>query len=155
LLLVRRSPATLAVSGLSFFPALVEEPAILETALVQLDQPPCGFVDWNLASLQPIYHACRSYARLAQHIAELTGKTAPDNAWVAGLLAPLGWLALCATDPQRAADCLADPEYRDQPARTQQRHWGMDQAAIARRIAGRWRLPGWLTAICGHLGLPV
>jgi two-component system, NtrC family, sensor kinase len=155
LLLVRRSPQALAISSLSFFPSLVEEPAILEAALVQLEQPPCGFVDWNLASVQPIYGACRVIARLSQHIAEVTGRTAPDNAWVAGLLAPLGWLAVCATAPQLAATCLADADRRDQPVRTQQRHWGIDQAAIARRLAGRWRLPLWLAAVAGHLGLPL
>jgi two-component system NtrC family sensor kinase len=155
LLLIRCSPEMLAVSGLSFFPALAEEPAVLEAVLTQLDRLPAGFVDWSQTLLQPIYHACRTYARLSQRVAELTGKVSPDNAWVAGLLAPLGWLAVCATEPRNTAACLADAEFHAHPARTQEQHWGMDQAAIARRVARRWRLPGWLAAVAGHLGLPV
>jgi two-component system, NtrC family, sensor kinase len=155
LLLVRLSSQTLTTSGLSFFSALVEDPNILATALAQLDQPPAGFVDWDQPGLRPILHACRNYAQLSERIAELTGKTSPDNAWVAGLLAPLGWLAVCATDPHRATICHADGDFGDQPAQTQQRHWGMDQAAIARRLARQWRLPGWLAAVSGHLSLPL
>ena len=56
--------------------------------------------------------------------------------WIAtsaGLLAPLGWLAVAAVDPERAADCLADPELPRDPLGTQRRHWGLDQGGIARQ----------------------
>src|SRR5262249_43822219 len=77
----------------------------------------------------------------------------PENAWVAGLLAPLGWLAVCVIDPGRAAVCLTDPALPRHPARTQKRHWGADHSAIARRLARHWRLPGWLAGGVGHRGL--
>src|SRR5438105_4767739 len=78
----------------------------------------------------------------------------PDQAWVAGFLAPLGWLAICAVNPAEAAACLADPAFRQDPVGTQQKRWGYDQAAIARRLARRWRLPDGLAVVIGHLGLP-
>jgi two-component system, NtrC family, sensor kinase len=155
LLLVRHTSETPTPSGPSLFPALFENPSVLESAIRQLDQAPAGIIDWCQAGLGHVHQACLAYARFAERIAEVTGKCHPDHAWVAGLLAPLGWLGVCATDPGQAAACLADPEFTSHPARTQEQHWGADQAALARRLARRWRLPGWLTAVAGHLGLPV
>jgi two-component system NtrC family sensor kinase len=43
----------------------------------------------------------------------------------------------------------------DIAARLQRELWGLDQSAIARRLAVGWRLPPWLTAIAGHLGMPL
>src|SRR5439155_541601 len=83
------------------------------------------------------------------------GRCDPENAWVAGLLTPLGWLAMCATNPTQGANCFAEPTFSRQPVQTQQRLWGFDQAALARRLARRWRLPSWLAVVVGHLGLPV
>ena len=65
----------------------------------------------------------------------------PDEAWACGLLAPLGWLGVCAADPAAAAACLADAEFARNPSQTQRRRWGLDQSALARRLARRWRLP--------------
>src|SRR5204863_3201586 len=87
--------------------------------------------------------------------ADCTGHCDPECAWVAGLLAPLGWLAVCAVHPASVALCLDDPNHAVHPAAVEQVHWGFDQAAIARRLARRWRLPGWLAAVAGHLALPV
>src|SRR5262249_46221590 len=105
-------------------------------------------------SIRPIYHACLLYARLAERVAELTGRSDPDNAWVAGLLAPLGWLAVCAAHRDSAAACLADPALAHNAVATQERYWGHDQAAIARRLLRRWRLPRWVSIVVGDLGLP-
>ena len=88
-------------------------------------------------------------------MSELSGRCDPENAWVAGLLAPLGWIAVCAVDPGKAADCLADQAMAQDPAALQQRHWGMDQGALARRLLRSWRLPRWLALVIGHLGLPL
>jgi signal transduction histidine kinase len=73
---------------------------------------------------------------------------------VCGLLAPLGWVALCAADPPAVAAALADPELARDALACQRRLWGLDHAAYARRLARHWRLPGWLTAVAGHLSLP-
>src|SRR5262249_34336686 len=111
-------------------------------------------VDWSQEAVQPIYDACLTFARLTQRLAERTGRCDPEAAWTCGLLAPLGWLAMCAVDPNAVSDCLADPALRSDPAETQRRHWGIDQAAIARRLARRWRLPAWASAAAEHLHLP-
>jgi signal transduction histidine kinase len=155
LLLVRDTSQASAASSDSLFSAVFDEASLLESALCQLDQAPAGFIDWGQASLQPINHACLTYARLAERIAEITGKCHPERAWVSGLLAALGWLAVCATEPERAFTCLADPDFKANPARTQERHWGMDHAALSRRLGRRWRLPSWFAAVAGHLALPV
>ena len=176
LLVVRRVARSLSTTAISFFPALLREPAILEGALQFLtselpesraavdeaigqttDSGPgtvAGFVDWYQPAMRPIYHACLLYARLAQRVAEMTGSSDPDNAWVAGLLAPLGWLAVCAANPQSVTACQEDAALAQDSVGTQQRYWGLDQAAIARRLLRSWRVPRWLPLVVGHLGLP-
>ncbi len=152
-LLVARQ--AVAPPGLPCFPALLLDPSVLEGAVRHLRQPDPDFVDWNQPAVLPVYHAGFTYAHLAVRIADCSRRSDPDLAWVAGLLAPLGWLAVCAADPEQAAACLADPELARLPQATQQRHWGHDHASIARRLARRWQLPGWLAAVVGHLGLTV
>ncbi|TMQ34651.1 MAG: HDOD domain-containing protein [Planctomycetota bacterium] len=176
LLVVRRVARSLSTTAISFFPALLREPAILEGALRFLtselpesraavdeaigqttDSGPgtvAGFVDWYQPAMRPIYHACLLYARLAQRVAEMTGSSDPDNAWVAGLLAPLGWLAVCAANPQSVTACQEDAALAQDSVGTQQRYWGLDQAAIARRLLRSWQVPRWLALVVGHLGLP-
>ncbi len=154
LLIVRQAGAVLSTPALSFFPALLHQGSVLEGA-VQLLEQPGGFVDWNLPTVQPIYRASLSYAYWASALAERSGRCDPDNAWVAGLLAPLGWLAVAAVAPEQTEAVLGQKEQPNGLARLQARLWGFDQAGIARRLARRWRLPPWLAAIVGHLGLPV
>ena len=149
LLVVREALPRRSISGLSFFPALLTDPAVLEAALRYLDGSEGGYVDWNDPAVRPIYRTSLHYARAARLVAEQADCCAADNAWICGLLAPLGWLAAAALDPAQAAACLANK------ALCPQRVWGMDPCAIARRLCHAWRLPAWLTAVCGHLALPV
>jgi signal transduction histidine kinase len=155
LLVVRQAPSLRAISAVSFYPALLDNPAFLEEAVRRLETPGPGWVDWNLSSVQPVYQSALCYAQTAQALAEQTGLCDPENAWVAGLLVPLSWLGVCAVNPDRAAACLADPEFVRQPSETQRRHWGVDAAGLGRRLARRWRLPDWVAAIVGNLALPV
>jgi signal transduction histidine kinase len=136
-----------------FFANAFEQASPIEDALRLLDGAD-GFVDWNRPAVQPVYDACLTFAHLARRLAERTGQGDPEAAWACGLLAPLGWLAMCAVDPEAVADCLADPALRADPAETQRRHWGIDQAAIARRLARRWRLPAWVSAAAEHFHMP-
>jgi signal transduction histidine kinase len=154
LLILRQAPEQTG-SPTSFFPAAVHEPAVLLEAARLLEASGPGYVDWSQPAVKPIYHACRMFARLAHRLAERTGRSDPDNAWAAGLLAPLGWLAITAVDPDQAATCLADPDLPAHPVLVQQKHWGFDHAGIARRLARRWHLPRWLIAVAGHLDLRV
>jgi signal transduction histidine kinase len=135
-------------------PLLLDDPAILEGALDFLGKPAAGFVDWDRPEVLPVYRACLEFARHAEQLAGHSGLCDPEEAWIGGLLAPLGWLAVCAADPAAAAACLADPGFAEDPARCQQRLWNLDQSAIARRLARAWQLPAWLAAVVGHLGLP-
>ncbi len=131
-LLARCLPAGPLSPRQSLFPSLAHGPVVLDEALRHLDGS-CA-VDWRESSRAPIYEASLAYAATAERLAEQTGRVDADSAWAAGLLAPLGWLAMAVGAPERAA---------------------LDHAAVARRLARRWRLPLWLTAIVGHLALPV
>jgi signal transduction histidine kinase len=153
LLVLRQASVTPSLPSLSFFPALLHEPNILQDAIRLLNKSGPGFVAWNQDALRPIYQASLTFARLAESLAERTGRGDPDNAWVTGLLAPLGWLALAALEPTSAAACLADSQLPHDPVHAQRDHWGIDQSAIARRLCRRWRLPRWLAMIAGHLNL--
>jgi two-component system NtrC family sensor kinase len=154
LLLARHAPEPISPTSRSFVEPVLADAAILETVISHLDHGASGFVDWKRSGLVPIHRACTSYAFLAARIAEATERCSPDRAWIAGLVAPLGWLAVCATQPDLAEACLADPDFKDHPARTQERCWGLDASALGRRLARRWRLPRWMAAIVGHLSLP-
>jgi two-component system NtrC family sensor kinase len=137
-----------------YLPALLTGPDLLDEALDLLDREPAGFVDWSDPGVRPVYDACLAYAGGARRLAAETGCCDPDVAWVCGLLAPLGWLALCAVDAAAVAACLNDAALPHDPTAAQRRHWGLDHTAVARRLCRRWRLPPWLTAIAGYLALP-
>lgn len=126
---------------------------ILEDALGQLAGTGAGFVEWNAPTLEPIYRSCLRHAQLAARLAAHAKGVEPEAAWVAGLLAPLGWLAMSAVDTSRTLACLNDPRFPQSPASAQERGWGLDQASIARRLCRRWNLPRWLSAVVSHLDL--
>src|SRR5439155_9143174 len=113
LLVARQVARTLITPAISFFPAVLRDPAILDgpidflspqcvvrspwsaaenmeaqAADLGLGAPGC-FVDWYDPRIRPIYHNCLLSARLAERVSELSGRCDPENAWVAGLLAPL------------------------------------------------------------------
>ena len=155
LLLLRQAAGGREPSGLSFFPALPHQPAVLESAARLVTGAGIRFVDWSQPGVLPVYQSSLLYARLAAFLAEQTQCTEPDHAWVAALLAPLGWFAVCAVAPAQAAECLADPDLARDPVTVQANRWGLDQAGIARRLNRRWRLPRWLGAVTGHLELNV
>jgi two-component system NtrC family sensor kinase len=105
-------------------------------------------------SLRKIVDSCRMLARLSHRLASRTGKCDPEQAWCAGLLAPLGWLGVCTVAPEVAAACLDDPEFHRDPAGSQLRHWRITQADLARRLASNLHLPDWLAGVIGWLDLP-
>jgi signal transduction histidine kinase len=165
-----RMPATLVWSQVRADPGMVlllarhagsktslvealRDPALLARALHFFHLP--AFVDWNQPHLLPIYETCVAQARLAHALACQVPDADPDHAWIGGLLAPLGWLAACAIDPETTAQTLQDPDLVANAAQVQQKTWGLEHSAIARRLCRRWGLPAWLSTIIGHLGLPV
>jgi two-component system NtrC family sensor kinase len=150
LLLVRHALPPATVSGLSLFPALLRDAAVLDAARAYLGDraASAAWVSWDRPEVRPVYQAALSCARLAAQLAEETNRCDPENAWVAGLLTPLGWLAACTADPARAAAALENWQKR------RERTPDFDPTGVARRLARRWRLPAWLTAVIGYLGLP-
>jgi signal transduction histidine kinase len=130
-------------------------PAALARVLTMLGQEPCGILDRTNPSVQPVLATAQDCAAIAHDLATRSRQADPQAAWVAGLLAPVGWLAIAAVRPDALSECLADDALAREPNAVQRRHWGMTAAQIARRLARRWELPPWLTAIVGHLDVPV
>ena len=155
LLLLRQAPPVAATSACSFYSSLLHEPGVLRLALECLGADNAAFTDWRHATLQPIYNAALTSATAAEALAQASDRSNPEHAWVGALLAPLGWL-VAAIDVEGVRPCIAARSLSsDDLGKLQQRTWGLDHGAIARRLALRWRLPPWLTAIVGHLGMPL
>lgn len=153
LLLLLRSPS-LVPAEMPFPEALSPDAKTLELALHLLDQP-APFLDWNDPRARPLYDAARCLARLCRAIARHTGRLDPDQAWCAGMLAPLGWFALAAIDPGRVANTLLDAAFSRFPQETPRSRLGVDPVLLARRLLRSWDLPTWLGGILSHLDLPL
>jgi two-component system, NtrC family, sensor kinase len=138
----------------AFFPDDIEHsPLVLESALRHVQQNSPGIVDWLHPDVMPIHAAALAYARIAEMIALRVGRCDSACAWIGGLLAPLGWFAVCAIEPEAAADCLRHPDFADDAPEMQQELWGLDAHGLGRRLARRWAFPDWLRAVVGYLGL--
>ncbi len=168
LLLLRHLASPSRAEPVIPWPALILKPlhsaGLIEFVLNRLRQPPCGTVPWDLEPAGGVLRCSLVCARLARSLASQVGLIAPDQAWVCGLLAPLGWLALCAVNPAAVTAALPTtgnsqvgrpppmptPDHR----RQQESVWGITHSALARRLARSWGLPGWMVALVGRLGLP-
>jgi signal transduction histidine kinase len=129
--------------------------SLLETALQFLSNSATPMIDWRLPEAARVAAIAQRQAWLAAELAARVPGCCPQRAWMGGLLAPLGWLALAALDSPHSASAFNSTELHQDAARWQRERWGMDHVAIARRLARLWRLPTWLTALLGHLGLHV
>ncbi len=129
--------------------------SILETALHFLQNAAIPCIDWRQPAAAQIASVAQRQAWLAAELATRLAGCDPERAWTAGLLAPLGWLALAALEPNQAAEALHLLDTDHDAPRWQRERWGMDHTAIARRLSRLWRLPAWLVPILGHLGLHV
>ncbi len=128
---------------------------VLESALELLENACVPFVDWRAAGAARVAAVAQRQAWLAGEIAARVAGGDAERAWVAGLLAPLGWLALTAQDSAQLDSALAELD-RNAAAHVWQREaWGLDHTALTRRLARQWRLPAWLVAVVGNLGLHV
>jgi len=128
--------------------------ASLARALELLQTNTAPFIDWNARGPCYVYRKSLEIAQLSQTIAQTIGRCDADQAWSAGLLAPLGWMAICAVDPNRVADDLQAFARHGYCASWQCEFWGLDHAAITRRLSRRWQLPDWLGSVVSYLGLP-
>ncbi len=166
-LTLRRDPAALLLccrhslsipnptGAITVLPARFLDPRLLETVLQWFRHDRGYWVDWRQPTVLPVYQTALAIAHHARIIAALTGACDSKAAWTAGLLVPLGWFAVAAVDPLAVADCRTDCGFAEDPSETQQRHWGLDHAAIARRLLRHWQLPDWLRLAVGHVDLPI
>ncbi len=152
LLVARASAKSSRTADRSVGSMLTRHSRLFDVAIRLMDEAP--FVPWGNRAVAPVYHAALQYAQVAGFLAEQTRSCDAANAWAAGLVAPLGWFAVCAVSPDHATACLSDPRFNANSTATQRRHWGTDHSAIARRLNRRWRLPPWLSTVTGHLDLP-
>lgn len=152
LLLVRTLPSESA-PNLATLEAAFRSADLLDLARQNLCAQSTGYVDWSNPNIQPVYQASVNFARLAWLLAQRIGCD-PVCAWIGGLLAPLGWLAIGAVDADAAGECLSRLGRGPHLPEMQRQLWGHDAPAIARRLARRWQLPLWLHAIVGYLALP-
>ncbi|MDY3556809.1 HAMP domain-containing sensor histidine kinase [Gemmata sp. JC717] len=128
--------------------------ALPSTAAAHLQAVPGAWVDPECE----VAKRCRTFARaaapFARRLAEHTRRACGERAAALAALAPLGWLAVAAVDPGTARKPLYDAE-APAAAATQVAIWGLDQGAVARRLANRWRLPEWVASALGNFNLPV
>jgi signal transduction histidine kinase len=151
LLLARHFPAG---TEPNFPDSVFHTPDVLETALRQLHDVPWSPIDWSLPETRPVQQAALACAALAESLARRIGGLDPECCWVGGLLAPLGWFAICAVDPDAVGECLRQPVYADRLTESQRELWRLDASSIGRRLSRRWKLPLWLGAVTGYLNLP-
>ena len=153
LLLLRTLPSESA-PHLKTLEGALRSADLLDLARQNLRNHAAGYVDWSGSSVAPVYQAGVNFARLAWLLSQRIGCD-PACAWIGGLLAPLGWLAVCAVDSDSVAECRQQALLPQRQAEWQRRCWGQDAPALARRLARRWQLPLWLHAIVGYLGMPL
>lgn len=128
--LVRYSRPTPTADTFAFDSATILQPAPCDTAAELLERFP------DLPELDPdspTVAAARVLAEAARDVAMRTGLCAPDAAWVAGLLSCLGEMVSSLVPLSPGGE----------------QRGGITTTQIARRLAGRWRLPAWLTVAVG------
>lgn len=141
-----------AAAGVPFRQS-IRDGAPLELALKQIRNSDWTPIDWQVAGPADVHAVCLQQARLAEILAGSVGDCDPLQAWACGLLAPLGWLALCAVAPARIPDLLAHARDARSEPDWQRRLIGLDMAALTRRLVRLWRLPPAMASVLGNLGL--
>lgn len=137
-----------------FCPSAISAGALPDTAAAHLSAVPGAWFNPETEAAK----RCRAFAlagsAFARKLAEHTQRTDADRAALLVALAPLGWLAVAAVDAEAAGEPLHDATAPGSNA-AQLAAWGLDQNAIARRLANRWRLPNWVATALGNLNLPL
>jgi two-component system NtrC family sensor kinase len=126
-----------------------------ETAAAFLASTSAGVLPESCYVLGLVRRVALRAAEIAVGLAEETRLVPPEPAGRLARLAPLGWYAAAAIDPFDAADPLSDPRFASHALEVQAHVWGLDHAAIARRLAVRWRLPRWVGDTIANLTLPL
>lgn len=118
-----------------------------------LNQPPSGLLDWSNPQTKQILPIARASAEVCHALSEKYQISAPNRAWIAGLLAPLGWLAIGSIAPDQLALTLRPLAAGETWNDRQMEHWGMRHGSLVRRLSRSWQLPDWLSVILGSSGM--
>jgi signal transduction histidine kinase len=153
--LLRFAQAAPEPDPFGFAPGALLSALLPETAAAYLAATTAGVLPTGSVTLGRVRAVADHAAAIAARIAEATRAVPAEAAAAVARLAPLGWYAVAAVDPFDAADPLADPQFPIAPANVQADAWGLDHAAITRRLAARWRLPNWVGTTIGCLTLPL
>ena len=129
--------------------------ALPEMAAAFLAITKTGVLPQSSFALGRVRQVVSRAAEIASAIADETRLVPARTAATVTRIAPIGWYAVASVNPFDAADPFAEPRFSKQPSAVQQEVWGFDQAAIARRLAARWRLPTWAATTIGNLNLPL
>ncbi len=138
-----------------FSPGTFLSAILPETASAFLGATKTGILPDSSFALGRVRTVAERAAGIATALADATRLVPVHAAARATRLAPLGWYAVAAVDTFDAAEPLGDPQFSERPDEVQTEVWGLDHAAIARRLAARWRLPAWLATTIGSLTLPL
>src|SRR5207248_1825229 len=124
-----------------------------ETAAAYLTATKAGVLPDSSFALGRVRQVASRAAAIASELSDAT-RLVPAHAVAAVVrLAPLAWYAVAAVDSFDAADPLSDPRFAARSADVQVELWGLDHAAITRRLVARWRLPAWIATIVSNLNL--
>ncbi len=152
--LLRFAPSPFSPTSNLFCPSALSAASLPDTAAAYLATTPSGWVN----PVHEVAKRCRAFSvhasAFAHRLAEHIHHAGADRAAAVLALAPLGWLAVAPVDPGAFTELLNDPLTPPTLA-LQAECWGLDQNAIARRLANRWRLPAWITPLLGNLNLPL
>lgn len=143
-----------APDGRIFLSAALESPVLPATAAAFLTGPSVGVLSVSSLIVSRLLRIAARAATLAEACAQHTRRCHPAVAALLARLVPLGWYAVAAVDPVRAAEPLADPEYPGRETELQHQLWGATAAEIAHRLCYHWGLPDWVCDVIGNGALP-
>ncbi len=152
--LLRFVPASTQPADGLFCPSALSGSSLPEAAVAYLTATRDGWIPTNSEVAKRCRRLTGAAVPFARRLASHTRRTCPARVAAVVELSTLGWIAVTAVDAGLAAAPLHDPEARTF-APLQIELWGLDQNAIARRLASRWRLPEWIATSLGNLGLPL
>ncbi|MBA4062780.1 MAG: hypothetical protein C0501_03570 [Isosphaera sp.] len=137
-----------------FAPGALHAAHLPDTAAAHLAATRGGVLPHQSFAFSQVRAVADRAAAVAARLADAARRVPAHAAATAARLAPLGWYAVAAVDPFAAAEPTGDPDFPSRPAAVQAEVWGLDHAAVTRRLAARWRLPDWVATTVGCLTLP-
>jgi signal transduction histidine kinase len=138
---------------LSFNESVLSAANLPETAAAHLAYSNTGWVSPHCEVARKVSAQTAKAIQFAQRFAEHREGVAFARIAVLIALAPLGWLAVASVNANAAHEPLTRLDSRTHAER-QHELWGLDQNAVARRLAYRWRMPDWIATAIGNFNIP-